>query len=145
MERCSRSDQRIGEITLWETGTGKRISTFTGNSDEILSIAFSPDGKTLASSIQSSSPGSIGNHYVLLWNVETGTQIAKFSGAVRDVTSVAFSPDGELLASGSRDNSIFVTTCGIPGKQYSFLSNILTLFRPCRFPPRENPCVWVSR
>ena len=38
-----------GEINLWDIGTGERTKTFTGHTDYVFPIAFSPDGKTLIS------------------------------------------------------------------------------------------------
>jgi WD40 repeat protein len=61
-------------------------------------VAFSPDGKTLAS-------GSA-DHTIKLWEVATGKEQATLKGHTRVVTSVAFSPDGKTLASGSTDKTI---------------------------------------
>ncbi len=58
--------------------------------DGISSVAFSPDGATIASASQ----GSIVN----LWDVATRTNIATLHGS----WSVAFSPDGSILASGTK-------------------------------------------
>jgi WD40 repeat protein len=38
-----------GRILLWETSTGRHISTLTGHTSDVQSLAFTPDGKTLAS------------------------------------------------------------------------------------------------
>jgi len=66
----------------------------------VKSVAFSPDGKTLA----------VGNcnHTVTLWDVATGRRQAPLSGADHSnyVNAVAFSPDGKTLASGSGDMTI---------------------------------------
>jgi WD40 repeat protein len=41
-----------GEIKLWNVGTGKERATLKGDRDGVLSVAYSPDGKTLASGSQ---------------------------------------------------------------------------------------------
>lgn len=65
----------------------------------VSSVAFSPDGKTLAS-------GSY-DQTVRLWHVDTGQpRGAPLTGHQEKVLSVAFSPDGKTLASGSWDNTI---------------------------------------
>jgi RNA polymerase sigma factor (sigma-70 family) len=64
----------------------------------VTSLAFSPDGKTLAS-------GSYGNT-AKLWEVATGEERANLAGHTNAVNAVAFSPDGKTLASGSDDKTI---------------------------------------
>ena len=76
----------------------QEIAVLTGHTDGVRSIAFSPDGKTLAS-------GSW-DDTVRLWNVETREHQRTLKGHTDWVESVAFSPDGKLLASGSLDKTV---------------------------------------
>lgn len=65
----------------------------TGHFGHILSIAFSPDGKSLASAST--------DQAVRLWNLRTGTSRLFDLGPKTSADSVAFSPDGKILASAS--------------------------------------------
>ena len=76
----------------------KPRATLKGHIKGVRSVAFSPDGKTLAS-------GSYDNT-IKLWDVGTGKEKSTLRGHTKIVTSVAFSPDGKTLASGSLDGTI---------------------------------------
>ncbi|CAM2070290.1 Non-specific serine/threonine protein kinase [Sulfidibacter corallicola] len=86
--------------SLWDLSSGERKAALSGHSAEIRGIAFSPDGKTLAS--------ASGDRKILLWDVQSGTQKAALSGHEGTVWSVAFSPDGHTLASASLDRTILL-------------------------------------
>jgi WD40 repeat protein len=58
----------------------------------VLAVAFSPDGKRLAS--------AGGDSAVKVWDAATGQEIATLRGHSGYVWSVVFSPDGKRLASG---------------------------------------------
>lgn len=91
-----------GSITLWNVKFGSKIQTFTGHSNAIPSLAFSPDSTILAS-------GSYDNT-VKLWDIGTGNELHTLAGHDSSVMSITFSPDGSLLASGGGllDNHIKV-------------------------------------
>ena len=76
----------------------QHIATLGEHTDWVNSVAFSPDGITLAS-------GS-GDGTVKLWNASTRDHIATLDGHTNIVRSVAFSPDGTTLASGSIDGKV---------------------------------------
>lgn len=71
--------------------------TLSGHADKVKSVAFSPDGKLLASASADQS--------ILVWDVESGKKLRSLSGHSKAVNGVAFSPDGKTLVSGSEDTS----------------------------------------
>jgi WD40 repeat protein len=74
---------------------------FTGHTDPVLSVAFSPDGQHIVS-------GSA-DKTICVWNATTGEIVAgPFTGHTDWVRSVAFSPDGQHIVSGSDDKTICV-------------------------------------
>lgn len=87
-----------GDIWLWNLTTRKIEVILRGHLNAVYSIAFSPDGKTLAS-------GSA-DETIRLWNAVTGQHKATFRSHSGVIASLAFSPDGQILASGSFDGTI---------------------------------------
>jgi eukaryotic-like serine/threonine-protein kinase len=80
--------------------------TFRGHTDAVTSVAFSPDGKRLASAAGTALEMVPGQ--VKVWDVATGQDLLTLRGHTAGVTSVAFSPDGKRLASGSQDGTVKV-------------------------------------
>ena len=72
----------------------------TGNRGSVTSVAYSPDGATLA--------GGSDDATVQLWDAVSGAPKATLTGHTDAVTSVAYSPDGATLATGSRDSTVWL-------------------------------------
>ncbi len=92
------------EITFWKTADGALVSRLTGLAERIYDIAYSPDGKWMATA--SGDPGIFG--VVKLWRPEpTGCKPVRDLVETQDVVfSVAFSPDNKKIATAGADRTI---------------------------------------
>lgn len=87
-----------GNLHLWDAKSFKRLHTLNlGPSTQLRSIAFSPDGRSLAAGYG----GSVG-----LWNVESRRPLAQMN--IEIPTEIVFSSDGKRLYVGSRGGEIKV-------------------------------------
>ncbi|KAL8637402.1 MAG: hypothetical protein Q9228_005321 [Teloschistes exilis] len=77
-----------------------KSAVLASHSDSVTAVAFSPDGKRIAS-------GSF-DKTIKVWDAATGDLEKTLAGHSDWVTAVAFSPDGKRIASGSWDKTIRV-------------------------------------
>jgi WD40 repeat protein len=89
---------------------GNILRTFNGHTQQISSVAFSPDGQNILT-------GSL-DKTARLWDLN-GKTIKIFSGHSDAITSVTFSPDGKTILTGSNDNTV---------RQWNLNGNILQNF-----------------
>src|SRR5262245_40833204 len=79
-------------------GADAEVRTLKGHQGSVLGVAFSPDGKTLASCSRDKT--------IKLWDTQTGNLQRTLTEHSGDVYDVVFAPKGDLLASGGRDRDI---------------------------------------
>ena len=83
-------------VLLWDLQTGQQVLAIP-HSEDVYSIAFSPEGRLLAL--------GRANGLVMLCDSSTGEALHTLRGHRTNVLGVAFSPDGSKLASASRDGT----------------------------------------
>ena len=89
-----------GRIRVLDLHNGKELWTAVASKEYVLSLAFSQDGKTLASG------AGFADSAIGLWDVATGRPIGKLEGHGSWISSLVFWPDGKKLASSSADQTI---------------------------------------
>ena len=94
------SDDKTVRVWDLDTGTSR---TLTGHTDRVNAVAYSPDGRHLATGSDDKT--------VRVWDLDTGTS-RTLTGHTDGVNSVAYSPDGQL-ASGSDDDMIRLWSDGL--------------------------------
>ncbi|MBA4187159.1 MAG: hypothetical protein C0467_03990 [Planctomycetaceae bacterium] len=89
-----------GGIRLWDVNTKAQVGLLRVDGNAIRDLAFSPDGRLLAS------VGEDSNRGVKVWDVAAKSSVVDLHGHTGPLYAVTFSPDGKLLASGSVDGTV---------------------------------------
>lgn len=88
------------EVKVWDITTGKEVLTLKGHTGAVCGVAFSPDGKRLATASFDKA--------VRIWDAKTGEEISTLKGHTDSVLSVAYGLGGKRLASASYDRTVKV-------------------------------------
>jgi eukaryotic-like serine/threonine-protein kinase len=97
--RLAGTGDDLASIAVWDAQTDQRTGRFDGHTGPVYSVAFSRDGRRLASASS--------DHTVRIWDAETGSCIAVLQGHTDEVLTAVFHPDGTRLASAGRDRAIW--------------------------------------
>jgi WD40 repeat protein len=92
------------QVRLWDAETGHEVRCLRGHHAPTQVVAFSPDGRRLASA--DGDAGRSDDGEVRLWDVASGECRCVFRGHTDAVYAVAFSPDGRRLVSTSADQTV---------------------------------------
>jgi predicted DNA-binding protein (UPF0251 family) len=92
-----REGRFFGEVRIWDSSSGEVCQTLTGHPNPVMSLAFSHDGRTLASA---SGTYGASSGEVRLWDVDSRRLLRTLTEADLAIVTVSFSPDDRTVASG---------------------------------------------
>lgn len=100
------------KIKFWDVASGQLVRTMVsppveGMTIQVVSLAFSPDGHSLATGeARVSNARKEYNGVIKFWDLQTGHVVHEAVAHVMEPDSLAFSPNGQVLASGGADGGV---------------------------------------
>jgi WD40 repeat protein len=121
-------------VRVWDLDTGQPVWEQKAPSAAVADMAYSPDGRWLASACgREWLPSERGE--VTLWEAGTGVEIHKFPAYKAGVLGVAFSPDSRWLASGCADGMVRIWDTRDPAGKPRELRGHIGMVTRVRFLP----------
>jgi WD40 repeat protein/serine/threonine protein kinase len=97
-KRLAAGQSDLGIVKVWDLPSGKEVFRLDLQKGRFLTVAFSPDGRYVASAGDDA--------IVRLWDSKSGQLQFTFEGHTGQVNALAFSPNGEILATASFDGTV---------------------------------------
>jgi WD40 repeat protein/predicted Ser/Thr protein kinase len=89
-----------GKIVIWDADTGRKLMMLKGHVKPICTLAFTPDGRRLASGSEDGT--------AKIWDPGTGRELLSLVRHTDWVWGVSFSPDGRKLSTASKDGTAII-------------------------------------
>ncbi|MFY9610031.1 MAG: hypothetical protein WAU45_15610 [Blastocatellia bacterium] len=90
-------DDMTFSIKVWDAQTGAELNSLAGHNNFVNGLAFSRDGRTLASAGYDST--------IKLWDLASGRELRTLKGHSGSIAALDFTADGRFIVSGSDDGS----------------------------------------
>jgi WD40 repeat protein len=93
-------------VRLWDVATGKELALLKGFERDVMSMAFTADGKALVTGGLTSNKDGLDVGLVKVWDVATRKELLAFQGYTGQIYAMAITADGTMLATGSADETV---------------------------------------
>jgi WD40 repeat protein len=110
-----------GLAKVWDAATGAELLVLAGHTDGLHSIAYSPDGRWIATSSDEEDTS------VKVWDATTGDELYTLEGHPVRVWALAFSPDSSLLATGGYQGVVKLWDLASGKEMYTLPSQVTTV------------------
>jgi WD40 repeat protein len=93
-------------VTVYELPTGREQFTLRGHATDVLPIAFSADGRWIATGTDGGRRGNATLSQIHIWDANTGRIVHMLAGHKTGVRRLAFTNDGKRIVSVGADESV---------------------------------------